>query len=122
MSMSTRFMEHVLRLPLLFFSQRYAGHVVTRIQVNDQIASMLSSQLSASMLAMLTSVFYLVLMILYDWQLTLIAVGFAAINVIFLRFTARKQKDVSRKLVQDTGKLTAVAVSGLAPARRKPHV
>ncbi len=114
MSMSTRFMEHVLRLPLLFFSQRYAGHVVTRIQVNDQIASMLSSQLSASGLALLTSLFYLVLMVLYDWQLTLIAVGFAAVNVIFLRFTAKKQKDVSRKLVQETGKLTAVAVSGLA--------
>jgi NHLM bacteriocin system ABC transporter peptidase/ATP-binding protein len=114
MSMSTRFMEHVLRLPLLFFTQRYAGHVVTRIQVNDQIASMLSSQLSASLLALLTSVFYLVLMVIYDWQLTLIAVAFAAINVVFLRFTARKQKDVSRKLVQDTGKLTAVAVSGLA--------
>jgi len=114
MSMSTRFMEHVLRLPLLFFSQRYAGHVVTRIQVNDQIASMLSSQLSSSLLAMITSLFYLVLMVLYDWQLTLIAVSFAAVNVIFLRFTARKQKDVSRKLVQETGKVTAVAVSGLA--------
>jgi NHLM bacteriocin system ABC transporter peptidase/ATP-binding protein len=114
MSMSTRFMEHVLRLPLLFFSQRYAGHVVTRIQVNDQIASMLSSQLSSSLLALLTSLFYLVLMVIYDWQLTLITVGFAAVNVIFLRFTARKQKDVSRKLVQESGKLTAVAVSGLA--------
>jgi NHLM bacteriocin system ABC transporter peptidase/ATP-binding protein len=114
MSMSTRFMEHVLRLPLLFFSQRYAGHVVTRIQVNDQIASMLSSQLSASLLALLTSMFYLVLMVIYDWQLTFVAVGFAAVNVIFLQLTARKQKDASRRLVQDTGKLTATAVSGLA--------
>ena len=31
-----------------------------------------------------------------------------------LRFTARKQKDASRRLVQDSGKLTATAVSGLA--------
>ncbi len=114
MSMSTRFMEHVMRLPLLFFSQRYSGHVVTRIQVNDQIAGMLSSQLSASLLALLTSLFYLVLMVIYDWQLTLIAIAFAGTNVIFLRFTARKQKDASRRLAQDTGKLTATAVSGLS--------
>jgi NHLM bacteriocin system ABC transporter peptidase/ATP-binding protein len=114
MSMSTRFMEHVLRLPLLFFSQRYAGHVVTRIQVNDQIASMLSSQLSASLLAMLTSVFYLVLMVIYDWQLTLVTLAFAGLNVLALQFTAKKQKDASRRLVQDSGKLTATAVSGLA--------
>jgi NHLM bacteriocin system ABC transporter peptidase/ATP-binding protein len=114
MSMSTKFMEHVLRLPLLFFSQRYAGHVVTRIQVNDQIASMLSSQLSSSLLAMITSVFYLVLMVVYDWQLTLVTLFFAILNVSALRFTAKKQKDASRRLVQDSGKLTATAVSGLA--------
>jgi NHLM bacteriocin system ABC transporter peptidase/ATP-binding protein len=114
MSMSTRFMEHVLRLPLLFFTQRYSGHVVTRVQVNDQIASMLSSQLSASLLSLLTSVFYLVLMVIYDWQLTFIAVFFAAINVLFLRLNARRQKDGSRLLAQDSGKLTATAVSGLS--------
>src|SRR6185437_5854001 len=114
MSMSTKFMEHVLRLPLLFFSQRYAGHVVTRIQINDQIASLLSSQLSSSLLAMLTSVFYLALMVVYDWQLTLVTLFFAILNVSALRFTAKKQKDASRRLVQDSGKLTATAVSGLA--------
>jgi NHLM bacteriocin system ABC transporter peptidase/ATP-binding protein len=114
MSMSTRFMEHVLRLPLLFFTQRYAGHVVTRIQVNDQIATMLSSQLSTSLLAMLTAAFYLVLMVVYDWQLTLVTLLFALVNVLTLRFTVAKQKDASRRLVQDSGKLTATAVSGLA--------
>jgi NHLM bacteriocin system ABC transporter peptidase/ATP-binding protein len=114
MSMSTRFMEHVLRLPLLFFTQRYAGHVVTRIQVNDQIASMLSSQLAASLLATLTSVFYLVLMVIYDWQLTLLTLLFSGLNVFALRFTVARQKDASRRLVQDSGKLTATAVSGLA--------
>ncbi|HEY2073627.1 MAG TPA: NHLP family bacteriocin export ABC transporter peptidase/permease/ATPase subunit, partial [Gaiellaceae bacterium] len=114
MSMSTRFMEHVLRLPMLFFTQRYAGHVVTRIQVNDSIASLLSSQLAASLLATITSAFYLVLMFVYDWQLTFVTLGFSAMNVLALRFTVARQKDASRRLVQDSGKLTATAVSGLA--------
>lgn len=114
MSMSTRFMEHVLRLPLLFFSQRSAGHVVTRVQVNDQIASLLSSQLAASLLAVITSIFYLVLMFVYSWKLTFVAIAFSALNVLALRFAIRAQKDPSRRLVQDSGKLTATAVSGLA--------
>ena len=114
MSMSTRFVEHVLRLPLLFFSQRYAGHVVTRVQVNDQIATLLSSQLAASLLALITSAFYLVLMFVYDWQLTFVAIFFAVLNVTALRLTARSQKDASRRLVQDSGKLTSTAVSGLS--------
>ena len=113
MSMSTRFFEHVLRLPLAFFTQRYAGHVVTRVTVNDQIASLLSSQLATSLLSLLTSVFFLGLMFVYDWQLTLIAITFALINVIALQSVARRQRDINRRLVQDTGKLTAAAVSGL---------
>jgi NHLM bacteriocin system ABC transporter peptidase/ATP-binding protein len=113
MSMSTRFFEHVLRLPLAFFSQRYAGHVVTRVTVNDQIASLLSSQLATSLLSLLTSAFFLVLMFIYDWQLTLITITFALINVIALQAVARRQRDINRRLVQDTGKLTAAAVSGL---------
>jgi NHLM bacteriocin system ABC transporter peptidase/ATP-binding protein len=112
-SMSTRFVEHVLRLPLAFFGQRYAGHVVTRVQTNDQIASLLSSQLSASLLALLTSAFYLVLMAIYDWQLTIVAVLFAAGNLAALQSISRRQKDINRALVQDLGKLTATAVAGL---------
>ncbi|MGH3051170.1 MAG: ABC transporter transmembrane domain-containing protein, partial [Gaiellaceae bacterium] len=112
-SMSTRFFEHVLRLPLPFFGQRYAGHIVTRVQTNDQIASLLSSQLAASLLAMITSAFYLVLMAIYDWQLTIVAVVFAAGNLGALRAISRRQKDINRALVQDTGKLTSTAASGL---------
>jgi NHLM bacteriocin system ABC transporter peptidase/ATP-binding protein len=112
-SMSTRFFEHLLRLPLTFFGQRYAGHVVTRVQTNDQIASLLSSQLAASLLALITSAFYLVLMAIYDWQLTIVAVVFAAGNLVALRSISRRQKDINRSLVQDLGKLTATAVSGL---------
>jgi NHLM bacteriocin system ABC transporter peptidase/ATP-binding protein len=112
-SMSTRFFEHLLRLPLTFFGQRYAGHVVTRVQTNDQIASLLSSQLSASLLALITSAFYLVLMAVYDWQLTIVAVVFAAGNLVALRSISRRQKDINRSLVQDMGKLTATAAAGL---------
>ena len=36
-SMSTRFFEHLLRLPIAFFGQRYAGLLVTRVQVNDEL-------------------------------------------------------------------------------------
>ena len=113
LAMSTRFFEHVLRLPLVFFGQRYAGDVVTRVQMNDQIASLLSSQLAGTLLALITSAFYLVLMAVYDWQLTIVATVFAALNVLALRSVARRQRDVSRRLVQDMGKLTATAASGL---------
>jgi ATP-binding cassette subfamily C protein len=112
-SMSSRFFSHVLRLPLTFFSQRYGGYVVTRTQANDQVANLLSSQLAASLLGLLTAILYLVLMFIYDWQLTLIAVGFATLNLVALWTMARRQRDANRRLVSDAGKLTSTAVSGL---------
>jgi NHLM bacteriocin system ABC transporter peptidase/ATP-binding protein len=112
-SMSTRFFKHVLNLPLAFFAQRYGGNIATRVQVNDQIASLLSSQLSASALGLLTASLYLVLMAIYDWQLTIVSVVFATGNLLALAAMIRRQKDASRRLVQDSGKLTATAVSGL---------
>jgi NHLM bacteriocin system ABC transporter peptidase/ATP-binding protein len=113
-SMSTRFFEHVLRLPITFFSQRYAGHVVNRIQFNDQIASLLSSQLSATVLSMFTALLYAVLMFIYDWQLSLVSLALASINLIAVVGGRRAQKDSNRRIVQEQGKVIASAVGGLA--------
>jgi ABC-type bacteriocin/lantibiotic exporter with double-glycine peptidase domain len=112
-SMSTGFFEHVLRLPIAFFSQRYAGHVVNRIQYNDQIATLLSSQLSTAVLAGFTAVMYAGLMVLYDWQLAAVAMALAAGNVVAIVWGRRMQIDANRRIVQEQGKVVATAVGGL---------
>lgn len=114
MSMSTRFMEHLLALPLRFYAQRSGAQLVTRVRLNDEIASLLSSQLAANLLAMLTSTFFLVLMVIYDWQLTLVAVCFSALNVVVLQASARRQRDGNLRVIKDSGALTATAVAGLS--------
>lgn len=113
-SMSTRFFEHLLRLPIAFFGQRYAGLLVTRVQVNDELAALLSSQLAAALLGLVTAVLYLVMIAIYSWSLALVTVVFSAGNIVALRYVARRQRDANRLLVQDLGKLTATAASGLA--------
>jgi NHLM bacteriocin system ABC transporter peptidase/ATP-binding protein len=113
-TMSTRFFEHVLRLPMTFFSQRFAGHLVNRIQFNDQIASLLSSQLASTVLAMLTALLYAVLMFIYDWQLSLVTLALASINVFAVVGGRRVQTEANRRIVQEQGKVIATAVGGLA--------
>ncbi|MBO9578262.1 MAG: NHLP family bacteriocin export ABC transporter peptidase/permease/ATPase subunit [Microbacteriaceae bacterium] len=108
-TMSTRFVEHVLRLPIQFFSQRYAGHIANRVDANDQVAVLLSSNLSAALLALLTSAFYLVVMFVYSWQLALVCLGLALLNALALRSQIRRQRDASIVLAQDNGKLLANA-------------
>ncbi len=113
-SMSTRFFQHVLRLPITFFSQRYAGHIVNRIQFNDQIAMLLSSQLASTVLAMITAVFYAALMFIYDWQLTLVALALAGWNVIAVVRGRHVQTEANRRIVQEQGQVIASSVGGLA--------
>jgi NHLM bacteriocin system ABC transporter peptidase/ATP-binding protein len=113
LSMSTRFTEHILRLPLSFFDQRYASQVVTRIQLNDEIATALSGQLATSVLALVTSSVYLALMTIYNWQLALVAVAFACASGLALRAVERRQRDVSRRLVQSSGMLTATTTTAI---------
>src|SRR5262249_55454732 len=42
---TSRFVGHLLNLPVEFFSQRYPGEITARSQLNDQVALMLSGQL-----------------------------------------------------------------------------
>ncbi|MBD0282207.1 MAG: NHLP family bacteriocin export ABC transporter peptidase/permease/ATPase subunit [Thermoleophilaceae bacterium] len=113
LSMSTRFLSHALRLPMTFFTQRYAGHVVTRLNLNDLIAELLSSQLATSLLSLVTVVFYLGLMAHFDLLLTAITVVFAVANIAALHAVSRRRVDVNRRLVADTAKLQGIAIAGL---------
>jgi NHLM bacteriocin system ABC transporter peptidase/ATP-binding protein len=113
LSMSTRFLSHALRLPTSFFAQRHAGHVVTRLNLNDLIAELLSSQLATSILSLVTVVFYLGLMATYDLLLTALTIVFALANLLALRAVSRQRADVNRRVVSDTAVLQGIATAGL---------
>lgn len=113
MSMSGTFMWHVLRLPMVFYAQRYAGEVGSRVAINDQIAQLLSGQLATTALNVVTVIFYLALMFYYDVVLTLIAVSFAALNIAALLYFSRKRIDTNQRLLRDRGKLAGVSMGGL---------
>ncbi|MCW2991622.1 MAG: SunT [Solirubrobacterales bacterium] len=113
MTLSTSFFEHVLALPLTFFGQRHASAVVTKVGDNFFIASLLSSQLATCLFAAMTSVLYLGLMVVYDWQLTLVALAFAAGNVVALRAGARRRRDFTRLTGYAIARTTATAIGGI---------
>lgn len=113
LSTTARFFWHVLRLPVEFFTQRYAGDICSRVQSNDKVARLLSGQLATNALNCAMVVFYLVLMAWYNPWLALVGAAAAVINILFLRYVSRKRVDQNRKLLQDAGKLSGAAMSGL---------
>lgn len=110
---SGQFMWHVLRLPVVFFSQRYAGDISSRMQSNDKVAMLLSGQLATNALNLLMIVFYFILMVQYSLLLSLLGTAVAAVNMLYLRYVSKKRVDLNRKLQQDRGKIIGTAMAGL---------
>lgn len=110
---SGRFFWHVLRLPVGFFAQRFAGEIAGRVAINDRVARLLSRDLATTALSVVVIAFYAMLMAQYDLVLTAVSVGVVTLNFLVLRYTHRVREDLNRRLVQDRGKLTGVAMGGL---------
>jgi ATP-binding cassette subfamily C protein len=111
--MASRFVWHVLRLPTSFYAQRYAGEISSRVNLNDSVADVLSGRLATTVISAVLVIFYAIAMLQYDVVLTLIVIGFAAINVMILQWVARQRVDANLRLAQEYGKVSGVAIAGL---------
>ncbi len=110
---SSKFLWHVLHLPMSFHIQRSAGDITTRININDQVAALLSGPLGNTLLNLLTIVFYAALMFYYSIPLALIAIAVSLVNLLALRYISRKRVDSNQKLLQDTSRLVGFSSAGL---------
>ena len=110
---TTEFLDHVLHLPVEFFAQRYAGEISNRVGINDQVANFLSLRLAAAAINGVLVVFYAALMLLYSVPLTLIGFVVVGIVVAVTRYVGAIQSDGSKRLLQEQGKLSGVAMGGL---------
>jgi len=103
----------VLRLPVEFFSQRFAGDLANRIEANDRVARLLARDCGHAAANCFTASFLGIVMLFYDPILAAIAIGGAALNIGVLTLVQRVLQDVVLRLQTEVGKLFAVSVVGL---------
>jgi NHLM bacteriocin system ABC transporter peptidase/ATP-binding protein len=111
--MSSRFLWHILRLPVSFYDQRFAGEISSRVSLNDSLADILSGKLATTAIAAVTVIFYAIVMLQYDVVLTSIAIAFVAVNIFALQWVQRRRVDGNMRLMQEQGKVSGVSISGL---------
>lgn len=111
---SARFMWHLLRLPVEFFSTRYPGELARRVSSNASVAQALSGDLASAILALLRLVFFAWLMTLYDPWLTALTVAFGALGIVARRVSAAPRRERSESVALEEGRIYGVAVGGLA--------
>jgi NHLM bacteriocin system ABC transporter peptidase/ATP-binding protein len=110
---SAQFAWHVLSLPIAFFSQRYAGDLVNRVEANDRVATLLARDFGNAAASCLTAVFLGAVMFSYDVTLSAIVLGSAALNIVVLRLLNRSLADMALRLQVEHGKLFSTSVVGL---------
>lgn len=113
LSSASKFFWHVLRLPIEFFTQRAPGEISARVALNDRVAQLLSGELATTFLNIILISFFALLLYQYDPLLTGIGVAFAFMNMLALRYVARKRVDGNHRLMQEQGKLMGTAYMGL---------
>lgn len=110
---SARVVRHLLRLPVVFFTQRNPAEISQRVASNDRVAEILSRDVATAAVSALLVIFYAILLWTYDAQLTVIGVGVALLNIVVLRVVSRLRSDAVTKLRADRARLTAASFNGL---------
>ena len=103
----------ILRLPMVFFSQRMAGDIQSRKSGNASIAGDVVDTLAPLMLNTIMMLFYLLIMIRYSWLLTLVGLAAVAINLFVSRYISRKRLNITRVAMRDQGKLAGATMGAM---------
>lgn len=115
-TLMTRFLDHLLRLPLGFFLQREAGDLVQRVQSNATIQDLLGTKSISALLDAFLLLGYAGLMLAFDLRLGLLIIAFAAVRVgVLLAVRGRNELAMSAELTASGREIGALleALSGL---------
>ena len=113
LSSASKFIEHIFRMPVQFFVQRLPGELCNRISSCDNVSTLISGQLIGVVINLISTIFFLILLFIYDVPLTLISVSLTLVIVIIFRITSEKIKNKSFKIEMESGKLSGITMSGI---------
>ncbi len=109
-----RLLSHMLRLPMSFFDQRYAGDLVNRMNNNTELSAFLAGDLAETLLNIFVAAFYLVILFVYSPIMTLIGLGNVAVCLAVVLLSKQFIANASIKQQMSGGKLYGAVCAGLS--------
>ena len=110
---SAGYLWKVLRLPMQFFNQRLSADIADRQATNASIAGTMVNTFAPLALQAAMMVFYLVVMVRYNWLMALIGVGAIFLNIAVSSLITAKRVNITRVQQRDAAKLSASTMSGI---------
>ena len=108
-----RLLTRLFRLPAQYFSHRFAGDLVSRVQLIDNMGGNSARQCMAVMIEFVMSVLFLALMLFYDPLLAAVVSSLAAIQIGLMFALSRLRTDESLQVRREQALLFGIGTSGL---------
>ena len=108
---NVKYLNHVLRLPISFFSMRSVGELQQRQHLNETITHSLVEVLAPQIINIALLGLYLALMLSYSVLLTMVGIIAAAINLVIMQYHSNQRINLIHSMEQSTGKYFSATVS-----------
>ncbi|MEM8618687.1 MAG: cysteine peptidase family C39 domain-containing protein [Actinomycetota bacterium] len=108
-----RLMRRLLRLPMRFHSARSAGDLAYRLQLGNELAALLVTQVVPALIAAVTSTIFFAAMLLVETRLALIALLAAVVQAMLLVAVQRRQQVRSQQATGEDIIVRVAATQGL---------
>lgn len=108
------FLQHLFRLPMNFFDQRYVGDLVERMNNNIAVMDFLAGNLAETVLNIFIAVFYLIILIIYSPLLTLICLVNVVLCLMMVFLSNKFIANATIKMQMFSGKLYGAVCAGLS--------
>ncbi len=106
--------EHILKLPVSFFEQRYLGDIIERTDSNDGINDFIINGLFGSAAGLISLLVYFIILLYISPVLALAALSSALAVLLVSRAGTAYISGLSEKLSVDGGKLSGMVLSGFS--------
>ncbi|MFF0388987.1 ATP-binding cassette domain-containing protein [Kitasatospora sp. NPDC004615] len=113
-SSSAAFLWRMLRLPGAFFHRRQLGGLVTRVQLNDGLANLLSYRLAGAASSLASAAVHLTALVWLAPKLAAIPVAVAVLDTLALRSADRRRGGLIHRLHGENHKRDGVAFAGVS--------
>jgi len=108
---NSRFINHILNLPMEFFSQRSIGDLLDRFRSNESVTNTMVNVLAPLAIDIGLIVLYVAMMLIYSIPLAIIGIVTAIINIIILVSFANKRENLAKTLYRCSGKYYGATIS-----------
>ena len=107
------YMWKVLRLPMEFYSQRWAGDIQQRKLSNGTLSAQIVNILAPMVIQTVMAAFYVVVMSRYSLLLASIGLLSVLSQLVLSLYISRKRINITRVMMRDSGKLAGATVNGI---------